>query len=145
MADDFLRWLGLVVIGTALIVTGWWMASGQGHLDDQVGPASLAAAGAIVTSVAHVLWILRGRRTVGERMERITNAPWIDSGGIDTGALLGGQSALPAAPRATLVAAPESQLFHRPSCPMVRGRAWLAAERTQHEMAGRRPCGLCAP
>jgi hypothetical protein len=140
--DDFLHWFALLIIGLALVVAGWWMASGRGRLNDQVGPASLAVAGVILASAGHVVWVLRGRRAVGERMARVASAQW-----------LAGNPNLPVEPDPAVgastdtlvVAADASTLFHLHGCPLVRDRAWPAVTRASAEAAGRSPCRVCHP
>jgi hypothetical protein len=46
---------------------------------------------------------------------------------------------------AALVATSSMARYHRPSCPLATGKAVRAAGRATHEVAGRRPCGVCRP
>lgn len=139
-ADDFLRWLALFVVGGGLLIAGWWMASGTGHINSQIGPATLAVGGGIVASVAHLLWVLRGRRAIGERLDSLAGTEWLDH-------IL----SAPERPETelmssgALVAAEGSQLFHAQVCPLVQGRNWPMSDRAAQIAAGRRPCGVCSP
>jgi hypothetical protein len=133
--EDFLRWLGVFAIGVVMVVAGWWLAAGQGRTDRQMVPASLAVAGLIVACAAHVVWVLKGRRAVGERMARLGAADWLAEDGAVAVTL----------PTELVVAAGASMLYHRPNCPMVRGREWPRSTAADQESEGRRACGVCSP
>lgn len=67
-ADDLTRWVLLNALAAALVIVGWYTAGGEGSFNDQFTGADLAVGGAIVSGVANAVWIMRGRRTVGERL-----------------------------------------------------------------------------
>jgi hypothetical protein len=45
----------------------------------------------------------------------------------------------------TLVGGENLRFYHRPGCPMAADRNWSAASPTDHDRAGRVPCGMCRP
>jgi hypothetical protein len=129
-SEDAIRWAGSTSVGVVMVSIAWWWASGEANVLDQLPAMTLAVAGAIVACTGHALWVLRGRRAVGERIERMSAASWIAE---DYTTVV---TALP-----LLVSAPESRLAHTTSCPMAVGRGFpvidLASVVTR--------CGICRP
>jgi hypothetical protein len=137
-AQDFLRWVGLEVVGLSMVVAGWFVASGQGHYTDQIGPSTLAVGGLTVACVGHAMWVLRGRRAVGERYGRLLRQPWL------VGTRPSREDRV-TADSPVLVAGAGLRFFHRHECPLAAGRSWTALSRDDHVLAGRVPCGACRP
>jgi hypothetical protein len=137
-AQDLVRWLGVLLVGLAMLVAGWFWAAGEGHYTDQVGPATLAVGGLIVAGVSHALWMLRGRRAVGARYEVLFRQPWLVGPAAGGGGRPSEDSGLP-------VAGSGLEFFHRRQCPLAAGRGWAALSREEHVAAGRAPCGVCRP
>jgi hypothetical protein len=134
--NDLLVTTGLVSVGVAFAVLGWSLASARAAVTDQVGLASLALVGVALAFVGQAVWLLRGRRAVGDRINHLLGPP-------------------PAAPANTtvgvreqsneLVAATGLRLYHRRTCLLVPAAGCRKAARSAHEKAGRRPCGVCRP
>jgi hypothetical protein len=137
-AQDLLRWVGFEVVGLSMVVAGWFVASGQGHYTDQVGPSTLAVGGVTVACVGHAMWVLRGRRAVGERYGRLLRQPWLVGTRPSHEDRVSEDSQV-------LVAGAGLRFFHRQECPLAAGRHWIALSRDEHVVAGRVPCGACRP
>jgi hypothetical protein len=136
------RWVALWVVGTVMLIVGWYLAAGDATFQAQIAPTDLAVAGAVVVSMANVLWILRGRRVIGERMHRLL-APLAEISAIRARSLEL-QSMLPT-DSAILVAGIGMEHFHRSTCPMAAGREWPPLSGADLEISDRIPCGVCRP
>jgi hypothetical protein len=135
-ADDLLRWVALITVGFVMIVAAWFVVSGEAQFAEQVGMADLAVGGLLVACAGHVMWVLSGRRAVGERRRFLLGDP--------------GRIVLPAdrpgvavSGEEQLVAGAGTKLFHRPNCRLVVGRDWPVTSREELVRAGRVPCGVC--
>ena len=139
-AEDVLRWAALVAAGFVMCAVGWFLAAGETNYRHQVGPANMAVAGLIITSIGHVAWTVRGRRAIGQRRRRLL--------GHLAASPLAGQvsdswdSHMSSAP---VVAGEGMRHYHRHDCPLAAGRPWPAASAEEQEAAGRTPCGVCRP
>ena len=119
--------------GIVMIFIAWYMASGSDRLSTMVGWTNLGVGGIIVSGTANALWLLSGRRAVGERRRWLLEEP-------------GEQVDQPQESRALgLVAGPGMTRFHLENCLLVAGKATTAASRQTHIAEGRRPCGVCEP
>jgi hypothetical protein len=130
-------WAVCTGTGTALSVAGWWSASGQGAIADQIPPASVCLLGALVAFAGQVAWVLRGRRAVGARAQWLLPEAPAEDPAVVTATLDAGDG--------RLVAGDGLVHYHRVGCRFALGRDWPAAGRTEHEASGRRPCGACRP
>ncbi len=127
----------LMVVLTALvcvvaITVGWFGASGSATLTHQVAYLNLAVAGFAVFAGGNCLWLLRGRRAVGERRaalialepaEPVRQAP----------------AAVPATASWQLVRGAGMRRLHQPDCPLVAGKPVEPVG-----LADGEPCGVCA-
>ena len=139
-SEDLLRWVALSVAGLVMVVAGWYVSSGEGRFGRQVGMLDLAVAGVVVACVGHVVWVLEGRRAVGERRRALLGEP-LRSGGV--GSEVDGRVA--GCEVDGLVAGVGTRLFHRAGCPLAEGRGWSVGSREELVGAGRVPCGVCRP
>ena len=115
------------VAGGALLVLSWYGASGTARLGTGIAWANVGALGLVVAGTGNVVWLLYGHRAVRARQRALIEraAPLQDEPPtIDL--------------TATLVAVPGGQRAHRPTCPLVRGKATIAA-------ADHVPCEACRP
>jgi hypothetical protein len=131
-------WALLSGIGVALLVAGWVFVRNESVYADQVSGINMAIAGVLVAGASAIPMLLAGRRAVGVR--RL--------------AVLGDLRGMPARASAVTSDASTSQnlvggeglrRFHRAGCTLAQGRNWSAASRSEHERAGRVPCGVCRP
>jgi hypothetical protein len=127
----------LAVIAGLIIVISWYEASGTVRVERQIDWGIVAVAGAGAVCVAMVLWILAGRRAVAFRLHQIT-------------AVLDSRTHLPSTETSrsaspSLVATTRMSRYHLPWCPLAARKPVRAADRAEHEAAGRRPCGVCQP
>jgi hypothetical protein len=160
--EDFMRWVISIGVGGVVLVASWYVCAGDASFYRQIGPLDAASAGLILAGLGNVMWLLRGRRNVGERRRALLPdvAALITTEG-DSGELdeLGerrrvsdvapeGGAATAAAPTAEhvfFVAGDGLARYHRPDCTLASGRTWSGATRADHEAAGRQPCGVCRP
>ena len=140
--SDVLAAIVPTVIGVVAWVIAWYEASGADTYAKQVGWTDLAVVGLIVATVSEFLWILKGRRTVGEaRLALVRLTP--------TKAPVDRSSAqfnlITAEPARQVVFGRAYVFFHRPECPMATDRSWSPAARADAADAGLTPCEICRP
>jgi hypothetical protein len=129
--------LGLYVtvsIGGILLLLAWWGASGTGKFSSQIVWVNVAIVGLVVAGSGGAVWLLTGRRAVGERAEALLPlgaASFVPETDVD------GDGAR------RLVAAPRMTRYHRDGCQLVAGKDLRVASEAEHRAAGRRPCGMC--
>jgi hypothetical protein len=126
---------GTTVGGLLLVAIAWYQASGSIDPDAQVGWTNLAVAGLIILGAGNLVWLLTGRRVVGElRRDVIARLPLRPVTSEHE----------PVAPSSgALVAQRGMTRYHRPECLFVTGKAATAASEPSHRRAGRRPCEVC--
>ncbi|WP_425825366.1 hypothetical protein [Streptomyces fractus] len=137
---DVVTVCGTSLAGLALIVTAWFGASATVSTARQAAWLNLGAAGFAVGAGGLCLWLLRARRTLGERrVTLIALAPADDDEFARPGTARRATStddtlALP------LVRAEGMDHLHHPDCPLVAGK-----EVTPAAVGAGEPCGVCAP
>ena len=135
--------LALCAVGFA-----WFATSGEAVLGDQVGWVAVAAGGVMLAGAVSGAWLLAGRRAVGLRSRDAFPLP-VEGQLADVVDLRVGARVITAPVAevnvADLVAASGMRYFHRADCPLARGKAVAAAERTAHLKQGRTPCEVCQP
>jgi hypothetical protein len=133
---ESVRLVTVAVLGMAAVVVGWYGAADEPSLHGQTRWLVIATAGFIVMGYAAVSWVMRGRSSVLERRQVLLPLP-----------------AGPAVPAGSDVAPPPEEVivgplparYHRPGCPLVRGRDWPHVRRADADLAGRVACGVCRP
>lgn len=123
-------------LGLTVIVAAWWGSSGTTSVTTLITWVDVGVVGVVVSGIANLLWLLEGRRAVGERRYAVL-------GDVDV-SLHAQAPALPESEQ-PLVATEQMTRYHRPSCPAVAGKQVTAAARADHESAGRSRCGICQP
>jgi hypothetical protein len=140
-ADDVLVAALPFVVGIVAWAIAWYQVAGQVSYGHQIGWGDLAVGGLILTTTGQLLWLLRGRRAVGEARRRLLR---LEASGLP-------RSTPPATRNEASpedddrVAGPNARFFHRRDCPMVVDRNWAACGRLDHLASGRTPCGVCKP
>jgi hypothetical protein len=125
-----------VAAGTVTSFVSWAIVSGRPGVGSQLGVVCVALGGLVVSFLGEALWLLHGRRAVGERTLYLLGKPPdrrpLQGAAIQayTGAVVGGDGL---------------GWYHRTDCPLAAGQAFPAANRSQHEAAGRHPCRICRP
>jgi hypothetical protein len=145
-AEDLIRWVLGVGAGGIVIVVAWYVCSGDATLNRQIGPLDAAVAGLVFAGLGNVMWLLRGRRALGERRRALLPdlVPRDGAIGHSADAHVGGAGS--AGVEGDLLVGGEGMMrFHRPDCPLAVGRSWAVVTRQLHEEAGRLPCGVCDP
>ncbi|MBW8826039.1 MAG: hypothetical protein JF603_06795 [Acidobacteria bacterium] len=134
----------LNLVAAALLVAAAWATTATDDLSLRVAWVNLGVVGLLVAGAGNVLWLLAGRRAIGERRAELLVAP-SEVGADDDATAPTRALATMAAPPDRLVSVARATLFHRDDCPLVQGKPVTAGIRSRHERAGRRPCGVCLP
>ena len=129
---------GLVAVGWVLMVVGWWGAAGRLRVEDQIGWVLLSVAGTTAVGLVTLLLVLAGRRAIELRLRTVLTRAEQDHRPEPAQRVL-----LEAA--GALVAADGMARYHRPTCRLASGKPVRRSERSAHEAAGRRACGVCRP
>jgi hypothetical protein len=129
---ESVRWVAIAVVGNLTCVVAWWLAHREAAFDHQVRWVAVAIAGFIVAAYGDVSWLLRARWTVIQRRSILLP----DDVAVAEGAV---------AVAGAVLAGPGLDRFHRPACPLAKGRPWPSVDRSAAVAAGQRPCGICNP
>lgn len=129
--------LGLVAIGTRQAIQAESISSVLGWLN-------LAVVGLVISGAGNGSWLLRGRQSVTvqrhELLPGAVDALRARSRSSASSDDLGDDTA-----PSGLVAAADAAHYHHAWCIFVSRRDVVSVDRAAHEVAGRRPCGVCEP
>lgn len=146
--EDLMRTYLGNAIGLVAVLTSWYGVSGTAVPARSVRWLVVGIAGVIALGTVNGLWLLAGRRAVGERSALV-------HAGIEE--LLPALSRTPAmspavapvtsvatdmAPEGALVTVAGGTRYHRSDCQLVVGKDLV---RGAEVLAARTPCGVCAP
>jgi hypothetical protein len=124
------------VVALVLIVAGWYGASTRGTVSSQGSWVDTAILGAILAGVLDCVWLLRGRRAVGQqRRALITAESWRVTSGVPpqvAGTATTGESG-------PLVRVAGMIRVHHSDCPLVVGKATKVVRRPANQPR----CGIC--
>ncbi len=137
---DLLRWAVPTAVGAVLCIVAWAISSGQARESDQAGPLFLAIVALMVSGISHALWLLRGRRAVGERQRELcTEARLLRPRDrvAPPAAILQGAVAVLVTPGASFI--------HRFECTFVANRPVRHTSKAEATESGMMPCGVCKP
>lgn len=138
-APQMFAFTGAVVgVGLVLFVLGYSRVSSEVTYDDQVPGINLAILGVVLANAAGASLLLAGRRAVSARRVAVL-------GPLPQVARRNAEKATATAAADVLVGADDLRHFHRESCALAADRDWTARSRSEHERAGRTPCGVCLP
>lgn len=131
------------VLGVGTVTLGWWGASGEAVVANQIPWMAVGALGLMIAGALNAAWLLAGRRAVGLRCRDAIPAPHTDEVPVtvDLRAVTGVDDTA----GVSLVAAARMRYFHRSGCPLARGKPVTAAERSEHVKQRRIPCEVCRP
>jgi hypothetical protein len=135
-ADDLAQWIVMSVVGALVVFAGWFILSSRDTFASEIPGLDVAIVGVLLFGYAQASFVLRGYRIIEHRSVSLFRAA------------RSGRSALD--PRDTngtsgdLVAVDGLRYFHRPSCPLVQGKAHrsltLPLRSGEH-----RACPVCQP
>jgi hypothetical protein len=131
---DLLGLYVTVAIGAILLLLAWWGASGTGKFSSQIAWVNVGIFGLVVAGSGGAVWLLTGRRAVGERAQSLLPlgaARFVPETDVD------GDGAM------RLVASPRMTRYHRDGCQLIVGKNVRPASEAEHRAAERRPCGMC--
>jgi hypothetical protein len=140
-AEELLRWGLAVGVGGLVVAVSWYVCAGDASFSKQIGPTDAAIGGLVLAGLGNAMWLLRGRRTLGERRRALLPDVVVVAEPVGRVTRVSGVSE--ARPDELLVAGVGMELFHRPDCALAAGRGWTTMTRAEHEAAGRHPCGVC--
>ncbi len=151
-AEDLLRWALATGVGGIVIAVSWYVCAGDASFTRQIGPLDAAVAGAVVSGLGNAMWLLRGRRVLGERRRALLADPVVAVDAAAGDAVRKVSTSASPGPATSAISEPDVFVagegllrFHSPDCILAAGRAWTSATREHHEDAGRLPCGVCRP
>lgn len=131
---DLVMLLGTTIGGLAAIAGAWFGVSGAVSVTQQAAWLNLAVAGFAVFAVGNCLWLLRLRRTVGERRIALVS---LDIG-LDDADAAATAPARPGTSTLRLVRVEGMTRVHYADCPLVAGKSVAPAT-----VADGEPCGMC--
>ena len=134
---DVLVVYAATALGFGLLVVAYWGASSTAEMSRQLPWVNVAIVGIMVLGTGNAVWLLNGRRAVGERRRRLVADPEMGDGE-HPGAVTSVVTDRP-------VAAAGMRHYHRPDCQLVAGKSVRATTLAQHRRARRQPCGMCQP
>jgi hypothetical protein len=148
-AEDLLRWAITTGLGGIVIAVAWYIAAGEATFAQQVGPVDAALAGLLLSGIGNLVWLLHGRRALGERRRVLLPNVAAATASADAPVVVVGPLSTPAGEASVdgvFLAGEGMERFHRPECALAAGRTgWTTGTRREHEEVGRRPCGVCLP
>lgn len=128
--------------GIAGLSVCWFGAAGSGEPARGILWLDAAVGDVIAMAVVIALWILGGRRAVGEYRKLLLSV--VESrpspaafGQVTAVSRVGGPG--------RLVSGAQMTKYHREGCPLVSGKAVRAATARAHQRRGLQPCGVCRP
>lgn len=137
--SDVLRLCLTTAVGLVVISLTWYGVSGSADTGRQALWLNVGVAGVVISALGNCIWLLRGRRAVGERradlisleVPEVVIEPVADraSGHAETLTIPLG-----------IVRAEGMSRVHRPDCPLVVGKPVLPASLGDGDA-----CGVCAP
>jgi hypothetical protein len=136
IGDLWALWVPLVA-GAVLLLLSWWGTSATVNLSTQIVWLNVGVCGVMVGGAGIVVWLMTGRRAIGERRRRLLPEVVVArmvAAGVDV-------------PTASddLVTGVRMTRYHRADCPMVAGKTIRRASGVQARSAGLAPCGVCRP
>ena len=131
--NDLVRLVTMTLIALGIIGVAWYGASGQGRLSQQIAWLNLSVVGVMIAGGANLMWMARGRRSVGERRRALLSS-WDRTGVPVTAAVASARQG-----DGGLVRVEGMRFAHTASCPLVAGKALVAVP--ADDPAPR--CGIC--
>lgn len=135
---DLLLLCGLVGAGVIAVLSAWWGTSGTSSLSTQYAWVNLGVIGVVVLGTGCCIWLMIGRRALGERERLLLSA-------IGASQLVRVPTPIRVAATRSFVAGTGMTRYHHPDCHLVAGKTVLSSSVAAHGRAGRRPCGMCQP
>lgn len=135
-ADTDVLWLCVTsTIGIVAITTSWYGISGSASTGTQALWLNIGVSGAVIAALGNCVWLLRGRRAVGQRRAGLVSlAPVTPSGALG----------MPMEDTVTMplgwVRVEGTRKVHRVDCPLMSGKAVELAGPGDGD-----PCGVCVP
>ena len=132
-------WVAITALAGSLLIGAWYTAAGRDSFQAQQGPFNAGVAAVIVADVAGAWVLMVGRRAIGRRRQMLLG----DEPHVQAQPVTAEVSVDPTG----FVAGAGLHHYHRPGCPMIRGREWAEepTPRQIREQQDRRPCGVCQP
>jgi hypothetical protein len=136
--------VGAHVIGQTLVVAvllwAWWRASSQPLARDHEPWLNLGIGAVLVSGAVNGLFLMGARRAVTLRRALLFRTASLANPISPGPVAAGGPQRAP-----KFAAGPAMTRYHRPTCALAAGKPVELERRSDHEAAGRRPCGICRP
>lgn len=137
--------VGIVgLVGVVAIIAAWFGAAGTASPATQAVWLNVAVAGFVVSAAGFGLWLMRGRRAVGERRVSLVALAEPESEPVEVGSRSGTPAVTVMVPGGTApigaVRVVGGRLVHDPGCPLVAGK-----ELEPVAPGSGAPCGVCVP
>lgn len=133
---DVLRLSMTTAIGFAAIAAAWFFSSGSASTGTQALWLNIGVAGSVVAGLGNCVWLLRGRRAVGERRADLVSLGPAASSVTPIRTSVSDTLTMPLG----VVRAEGMRKVHRPDCPLVVGKRLEPANPGDGDS-----CGVCAP
>lgn len=125
-----------------LALVAWGGSEAESSPDGQVVWVVLASLAVVLSGAVNGVWLVRARRAIGIRKRQVA-ARLREVGDRHAPSALGDTGTEAAV---TTVVVDGMSLYHRLDCVLAEGRRGAqTGRRSDHEAAGRRPCGWCRP
>lgn len=148
--NDLLRVITGNSLAAVALLVAWFGTSGSVDPSRSAAFTVVGIAAVILQGSANVVWLLRGRRSIGERraalMEQFLEVlpSLAQDVPVQVRAARAGTAATPAVTPQQVVAVAAATRYHHPDCQLAVGKADLIlADVEEHESAGRVACGVC--
>jgi hypothetical protein len=119
----------------AVIVVGWFGASGAAIEPRQIAWLSVAASGLVLSGLANGRFVVGGRRAVLESRARVLAGGVVELEPEGSGVPLIGEG--------QRVSGVNMTLYHQHDCPLAAGKDVRSAPRSQFEGQALAPCEVC--
>jgi len=136
---DLLALYAALAVAATMLFISWWETSGTARQSDQFMWVNVGVAGTVVFGAGAAVWLLTGRRAIGER--RLALLPDVADALRVTPAVSGEESE----PDQRLVATSSMKHYHRAGCVLAIGKPVQVLSEAGHRGEGRHPCGVCRP
>lgn len=121
------------LVAIVLVQIAAYQIRNSGDFSEQSDWTTLAVLGLLAGVLASAAWLLTGRRSVGRRRACVSRSA---AAVFDTPTMQSAED-----PRR--VASAAMTHYHRPACPLARGKDTFVAPVVEHQRSRRTPCAVC--
>ncbi|MPY81559.1 MAG: hypothetical protein GEV04_24940 [Actinophytocola sp.] len=129
-----------VVFGLVAIAASWFFSSGSASTGIQALWLNIGVAGAVIAGIGNCVWLLRGRRAVGQRRTELISLGRDRDFGSSAGTVPTPDVTDTLSMPLGVVRAAGMHKIHRQDCPLLAGKRFEPVDLRDGE-----PCGVCEP